>query len=306
MNLIAPPFTFGFDVLSYSIGTAYPRSIVVAGDDTYFISNGKVMVIRQGQFLEPVGRGKVTRYLFDAEFETEAIDQQQSFLRSDIDSTIIGAYDSYSNLIWWIYRVVGGDFYQSDFFLIYSIDEDRFTHGQLISPENRDMFEHVLSNLNTVNSGTAMTKGITLFSFDQSGGSTTEHAAWSLSSNTTLPIVLKSKILSANYIARASEREIHNIVINQVRLLYRTSTGSALSVPVTITLVASENENFPVGGTTTRIASSNNSNDDGWYPVDETIQGGFFTWQADIPAITGNSLREITGLEVDWEVAGEF
>ncbi len=317
INYVGPPFTFGRDLLSVNIGCYYPRSIIPVGQDVYFIGNGGIYLIQQGQNLIRIGTDKVLRFLFDTEYELDAIEQGSTVRGMELDSSVVGAYDSYTDTIWWLYQNVGSVPHNSNRIILYSIREDRFSFINLDdatdvvdedlvtsqSPvEELELFDHIQGEMNTVSSVQALSRAVMIFTRDGVDDALVPaHKAWQFISPNTLAATFTSKILSAHYI---SGKKFINIQINFVRFVFTVSKNAPINTGATLDFRASENPLLKLGFKQSSTLDSV-ADEDGWLALNPPLTGEYFEWELHIPSFAGNNIRELIGIDIRFEEAGK-
>lgn len=126
-NYVGLPVIWDFDQITNEQGTPYTRSIVSADNDVYFWGNGGIFAItNHGREIRRIGQGVIEKYLFDTRFQDTAI---RPAITDDIRhnwGAVFGAYDPYSGLIIWSYRLQGDAYGENSGILVYSRKEDRF------------------------------------------------------------------------------------------------------------------------------------------------------------------------------------
>ena len=96
------PVIWDYQVLSYGIGTPYPKSIVKVGNDVFFYSDGGFAVVRDGRSVEYVN-SSVRRFLGDPLFSNQGLIYKSQTTGIFEDLAVIGAYDSKSRNVFWFY-----------------------------------------------------------------------------------------------------------------------------------------------------------------------------------------------------------
>jgi hypothetical protein len=133
-DYVGLPLIFNFSQISAFQGTVYPRSVVVADDDIYFWGASSIFVIRE------VSHGYVDKYLFDSVFEPMRLDANAQFDVRENDSKVIGAYDPYSECIYWYYKTSNDSHFMNTGCLVYNPKDNRFSvlSGELDSSGHVD------------------------------------------------------------------------------------------------------------------------------------------------------------------------
>lgn len=139
MEYVGSPLIFNKFLLSSSVGTEYPFSVVPVGRDIYFFDGRVFRVLKNGQELIDLP-GDVNKFFNDLEFEPYSMLKKGNSILPYEESSIRGAYNYITNQIWWAYStrdywvdiLVGGSgeygFYRvPSHFLIYDIDSQRFS-----------------------------------------------------------------------------------------------------------------------------------------------------------------------------------
>ena len=127
VEYVGLPTVFNFPEITNSQGCPYPRSIVRYKADTYFWGSGGIFVIRNGAQVQEIGRGKISKYVFDSLFEANSLVADPTTDERQNASYVIGAFDPYSGLIFWSYRNDGRDNFRNNGMIVYNPQKDQFT-----------------------------------------------------------------------------------------------------------------------------------------------------------------------------------
>ena len=95
------------------------------------------------------------------------------------------------------------------------------------------------------------------------------------------------------------------IQINRIKPYYTTSDATELSSLQTITIESDDNPHLPTGTKVTKTAVSTEVDEDGWFPVKDTIGGGYFKLTYTFAWASGENLKEFLGFWVDFKPRGE-
>jgi hypothetical protein len=300
---------FSFDLLSINEGTSYPHGIVKVGDDVYFWGNGGIRVLRSGQAVQNVGDGQITRYLFDAQHSPYALAQEDFSDTILVDSQVIGAYDPITHSIFWLYRPISSPIGGFPRCLVYNITEDRTSTLSLSLPPNLSdqVICYILGTHNILHSQSSILRSLFLYSVDYDA-STKNHSIFQFIGRKTQEGILEGGITSSSVIT-GDELASSNIQINRVRPLTVVEPPHkgfdppvATRVPnVEITITGSQDPHMK--DSDEAFASWKVRDDDGWLHLDSPIQGEFFIFETVFKP--GNTqIREITHLEIDYEISG--
>lgn len=157
-------------VISYSVGTECPRSIVVGQDEVMWWAGDCFYRMRQGNDVaEPLGKGIVSRMLTDADFSDAAMRRAESPDMVTEDQRMIGDYDSRSGVFVWQYQGANDPDFRHTRQIYYSPAEDRWSIANLPGANMSGICQ--LPNTNT--SDTAELSGIIGVDYDGLGDSVT-------------------------------------------------------------------------------------------------------------------------------------
>lgn len=310
MSYIGPDIFFRFDLLSTREGTSFPRSIVKVGDDIYFWGSNGIKRVRSGQVVESVGEGQYSRYLFDGQYSAHAACQYDWPDTTKVDAQVIGAYDPITNCIFWLYQSVNTSLPALEFthrILVYNVTENRASTFDLPKPSVNPEFTHISSTTNLLTHRTSIVRGLSLFTYDPAGSGGENYSLQQFTGNTSQPIELQSGIISSESFVGQGD---YHIQINKIRPLTtiyspaKSLTNRGYQPPVSITVYSSDNPDMRVG-VDSSTASFRNRDEDGWYPLPSPQAGEYYSFTTTIPA-TSSQLREITHLEIQYTVLGEY
>lgn len=172
-----------FATLDLQASCRWPRSIVQYGDDTYFLTDGAVKVVRGGSVVEDIGDGQVNRFIFDSALAGNKIydDPAPNFGPS-------GAADPGSNQIVWSWRgsTEAGATVPSSHMVAYNPSERRWSYfepfsfgevagdaarGLAFKPRTGDAWTKLGNLLFLGNNVASGAEAISLYKFNSDGGS---------------------------------------------------------------------------------------------------------------------------------------
>jgi hypothetical protein len=307
MDYVGSDLIFTFDLLAVNEGTSFPRSIVKVGEDIYYWGHGSLQVIRSGQPPVSIGDGQFNRYLYDVQYNSEALAQEDHEEMALVDSQVVGDYDSNSGCLYWLYRPASGvQFGRDTRVFVYNIKEGRASTLVLDAPTVNPYFCHVHSVANSLHAQSDLLRNLFWYSYNPDGTGGENHSVHQFVGLRTHAGLLKSGIISSGAIVGEPD---HNIVITRVRPL--STVGMPIGVripelyrvPMTITVFSSNDPAMQEQSSTT--ATYQDRDDDGWFPLPNLQEGEFFTFDTDILGSPAQ-LREITFLEIDYEISGSY
>jgi hypothetical protein len=299
MDYVGSLEIFTFDTISYKDGTAYPRSIVTAGSDVYFMGGGSIKRIQEGRYVSDIGDGQVVRWLTDNENNDEAMAQRSNENTKLVDSQIIGAYDPITRCIYWVYTHEGAsDFNKERRILVYNTVEDRFTKLSIDSslPSNT-YISHIQTIFNTTVGGGPVTRLLQVFLYNPT---TDEHSLAHFTGGRYLNSSFESNIMDSETFARGEN--VNEIQIHRVRPIFRMEGTSPTYPSIRQTITSSHQPEM--SSTSAITVDSNQRSEAGWYPLDKIKGGEFYTFNTNIE-FAADQLRYFTHWEVEYEETGE-
>ncbi|MHA1951419.1 MAG: hypothetical protein ACW987_16335, partial [Candidatus Thorarchaeota archaeon] len=320
MSYVGPDIIFRFDLVSDNIGTPYNNSIVKVGDNVYFYSESGFYVMPGGGPPQPIGDGKITKFLTDSEFETYSVNSSKHPITLVNDIDIQGAYDQRSQLIWWLYRSKNADYdgdnetWNSDYIIVYNPKEDRWgiieqddlqealqTGASFTYTTDFTAIGSIRAPLGTSN---LLTRGVVFgYRDDQT---TDQIGIATLSSQYSTEVTFRTKRIGSKALGltRQGERP-KKFVTRGLRPVMYGTPESAFAPTVRFTVYAYQNP-----WTDTAIATSSEvssvTGDDGWYEINP-INGEFIEVQAKIDKrSTAFTLKDFMGIEIKVDTEGEY
>jgi hypothetical protein len=149
-DYVGPPLIYQRTTLSRTEGTAYPRSIVEDGNNVYFMGQGGLRLIANGQQVIPIGDTVVNKMLTDGLNENFAIKHSTSPRIFERESNVVGGRDFSSGLLVWLYNLKSlpsAEFGTLNGGIAFNPKENRFTRIEGLSQvglpfdEQTDLFK---------------------------------------------------------------------------------------------------------------------------------------------------------------------
>jgi hypothetical protein len=280
MSYVGPDIIFRFDLISKSVGTPYHKSVVQVGNDTYFFNPAGFFVMRGGGPPEPIGDGKITKYITDLEFESNSITSEITTDPSVNDNNVVGAYHPASQLLLWIYRSKNSAInpiyeylWYADFMLMYNPRENRWGIATLPgsisesgAPPVGSGYTQLTTNLNLESGVTYITRGINLIGWESPPvvGSGHDITVSEFRKETNRGATITTSVLSGRSFKMEPEK---NYVLSAVRPIFYGTPAGSFAPTVSFTIRSFDS---PTGTTTIRTQSVVNSQagDEGWYTFD--------------------------------------
>lgn len=313
------PTLWEFEEISGSQGTPYPRSIVKVGQDVFFWGSGGIFVItNSGRQLQRIGATKLEKYLFDTVYEPEALRPSPGSDVRENWGAVFGAYDPYSGLIFWSYRVQGDQYGANEGMVIYSTAEDRFTVGDgsdiqlplnlennvdptvLAQLQNWDMAE-LVGRGNIVTSETHYIRGIW----------PVQHVSPNMlvkkfNSSTYQPsIFLTNSFSSHSFPGVEQDNEIE---IQKLRPVFRSDYGLSGALNMDFLVVRSHTPNYEEYWV--ESLSYDDRDKHSWVTCSSQnggpLVGQFFKFAVILHGNQTNVMKEFIGLEVAYDAKGDY
>lgn len=287
-------------VISHFEGTVYPRSIVQVGRDAYFLDHDGFKVVRNGTRVDRVGAGAVDRMVTDSAFEERALIDTDSDTTPLAESVIVGTYDTLTGLIWWAIRSDTDANPISDWkngtFLIYNIFENRWAVVEVSGLTAT----HIWGLPPQAEASKSYARGVGVASI--SGGFPLDYRLnfERFLGTKTYESIFKTKIWSTEFIA-GPEAVGRDYLLSGVRPSYRMAPESSDRPNLEI-LVEAADDPLMQFDVLEETKSQEDANNDQWYPFQ--IQGEYFTIQVTFPELEGQTIREINGVQLEFEDAG--
>jgi hypothetical protein len=310
-TFVGPPLIWDIQVASYEEGTMYGSSIVPIDRDLFFFGSGGFRHLPYGSGVRPIGDGKITKMFTDKIYEDRALNQ---FATDDVrlvQNAIVGTYDQWSRLVFWLYRGIADNEYQNRMALVYSPWDDHWsvldlplsnTAGR--PPENvaNSGYSHLNSLPTLPTDDKPVTRGVIGF------GYTGTEATYERSLDTEhYDVHVQTKKLSSGSIAQAEGKVIK---IHGIRFI--TSIDQAIGelnfkAPIiSAVIVGAKDVHFTCDKVQeTVVTGSDNQDDNGWLMFDNPLPGEFFVVDAQYEALELELIEELLGFELDVEVGSK-
>jgi hypothetical protein len=306
---------FRLDEITRSVGTPYPRSVVLAEDVLYFWGGGCFWSLNPYSSADPVervGDEVLAAYMADPITSPNGLACYDPPDMASEDQVMVGWYDRAAHLIFWEYQGLTDTPYQHSKRVCYSPTEDRWTsiNGPVTS------YGVALPTVST--SDTHLTRGTIGFDYNVVAANATSW--YKFSGPTTLAITLKTQRRSLgldkadmpigprqrgftyvpdpkqDYEIRARVRDITPVW---------SSTSAAVSPQVSITVECSENPMVRPGSGSYRTMTTP------WLSAGETygfpvgLEGYWFIFTVNVAPISlPDMLYAFEGLYVSWDPKG--
>ena len=291
MSYIGYPGYWRWDVLSDAVGCAYPNSIVKYNEDIYFMSNHGLYVVRNGTTIEPVGEGKVWRFLFDREASDYAIKAVSSGDPRTHQLLVNGAAISSTPALMWSIRKGDDDEYRASMLFMFNPIEDRFTFGQY---DGLDI--STVCSMNTTSDDLApVTKGMLVATYDGADIQVKRFV-----SAYSYDLELRTGLFQI-------DKDIGSVQIMGIRPLYDLSVGN-INPDITVELLASDDEDIATslkyGSPTGRDERTSGEitydqrTQNGFYPV--TMRGQYFQIVLRISNMNHDDIHHVVGFTVSY------
>lgn len=309
VEYVGSPIVFNRFLLSNSVGTPYPASVVPVGRDIYFHDGSRFRVLRNGQELDQRFPSEVNKFLGDKKHEDFALIPSGDTLLSPADSTVQGIYDSQNNLIWWLIKTkysIPADDGEVDpptattahnVIVVYDVADERFT---VINGEaHPDLSEPV----ELVNQYMYLTNLLGLKSYYRDNLLTAK------------PVVAFKHLDGTHYVSQFSADVNRNVKvstgvfsiedvscnIHSIRPIYTVDTQEdAIDLPragIKMTIESADNPSMIFSNE----VESEDQNDEGWFMLRNSGSYHDVTFEMTAPV---NTLRELIGVEVEYSAEG--
>lgn len=304
--------TFREDVVSSTAGTKFPRSIVQVDRDVYFLDTDGFHVVRNGQYIEDIGVGKVNRMVTDTAFELRAVQPVDTDEIPAADSVAIGAYDQLTGLIWWALRATGSDggnpnpVWRNGTWVLYNPKEDRWAVVELALDPTTETDNltatHLWTMPSTAQASTSFARGVGVLSIDGPYPLDFRYRFRRFLGNTTYPAFFRTKVWTSQFMSGAEPGQ--EILINAIRPSYRMAPEATARPDVSVLARAADDPLMQFDVVEDEVSLSQ-ANEDMWFPLVD-ISGEYFQFEITVPSLLNETIREIRGIELDFQPAGEF
>lgn len=304
--------TFRQDVVSATAGTKFPRSLVQVDRDVYFLDTDGFHVVRNGQYVEDIGVGKVNRMVTDTAFELRAVQPVDTDEIPVADSVAIGAYDQLTGLIWWALRATGSEggnpdpIWRNGTWVLYNPKEDRWAVVELEGPTESETDDFTATHLWTMPSAaqasTSFARGIGFLSIDGPYPLDFRYRFRRFLNIRTFPAFFRTKVWTSAFISGSEPGQ--EILINAIRPSYRMSPEPTARPNVSVLARAADDPLMQFDIIEDEVDLSQ-ANEDMWFPLVD-IEGEYFQFEITVPSLLNETIREIRGIELDFQPSGEF
>ncbi len=282
-------------VVSRSIGTDYPRSIVQGQDEVMWWGGDCFYRYREGGLAEPLGKGIISRFLTDANFSDGAIKRVEPGDMAIEDQIMVGAYDARSGVFLWSYQGANDFDWRHSRAIAYNPAEDRWALFNIPSAN----VSAIAQLPNTTTSNSAELSGIVGLDFD--GLRTTwfqydSRGAYAASFRTKKFAVQLDE----------SERPLMVRITGIIPVFSVSYTPTGLTPPdITVTLEMATDPGMQEGYDTEAYTSTYSDDERDMLPFD--LHGVYARITVDVAAATGRAfamLDAFEGLYIQWETRG--
>lgn len=310
-TFVGPPLIWDIQVASYEEGTMYGSSLVTIDRDIFFFGSGGFRHLPYGSGVRPIGDGKITKMFTDKIYEDRAVNQ---FATDDvrlIQNAIVGTYDQWSRLLFWLYRGIADNAYKNRMCVIYNPWSDQWSILDLPLSNTagrpaEDVVDSGYSHINALptlpTDDRPVTRGV--IGFGWTGGEITYERSLNPAH---YPVKLRTKILSSGALAGAHGKiiKVHGIrfVVTQDEAIGELNFQQPT---VTATMTGALDVNFrcdPVQETV--VSGADNRNENGWLMFDDPLPGEFFKLEAEWDGIEAELVKDFSGFEVDVEIGSK-
>lgn len=294
---VGQPEVFLPNLLSDSIGTPFPRSIV-AGQGEVFFWGGECFyrqAMAPGAVPLPLGKGVISRYLTDNLFSEGALRAASPAGFAEEDQVMIGAWDPHAGLVVWIYQGRTDAEWRHTRAVVYNPGEDRWSAWNIPSGNLSCLF----TLPNTLDAGTHQLKG--LLGLDYDGTNST----WlRFDDSATYEVTTRSKVFP---IALEQEGRPRRVRLKGVLPIFTADPlqglGQSPAWPsVTVQVESGEDPRFFIAPATKSYTASSAADHRQWFPFDQ--EGYFFRITVTIPTMATRVMRSLDTLALDWELRG--
>lgn len=293
-SFVGPPLIWDIQVASYLEGTMYPESIVQIDRDHFFMGNGGFRHLPFGGAVRPIGDNKITKMFTDRIYEDRALLQFYSEDLKEIDNSLVGCYDAWSRLIFWLYRGVADNAYENRAVIIYNPWEDRWSTMDLELP-----YSHTNALPTLPMDDRTLTRGWIGFG-NRSNQITYERSL----SPESYPVHYQTLRMSSAILAdaRGMVIKVHGIrpivTIEEARdtLNFSSPVIEATMAGSTDVMLTCDRVEYTVS------TGSDNENRNGWLMFDKPLVGEYFLLDIRYSEVEDELLRELIAFEVDCEI----
>lgn len=278
-------------LISGSVGTPYPRSIVQGQGEVFFWGGESFYRLPPGGFPQPLGKGVISRYLTDTQFSDGAIRQKAPASMAEEDQRMVGAWDPHSGLVVWTYQGRNDTEWRHSRAVVYNPEEDRWAVWD-ISGAN---ISAPLQFPNTINDDAHETKGLIGFDWDS-----TNSRWFRFDDANTYQVFLRTKTFP---IAMEQDGRPRLVRLKGVLPVYTTNPGEfGATWPNISVQVEAWHDPRRVPAAEFQGYFQSQADSRNWFPHD--LEGYFFRIVISMPPMSGKIVRSFDGVYLDWELRG--
>lgn len=302
--------TFREDVVSSTAGTKFPRSLVQVDRDVYFLDTDGFHVVRNGQYVEDIGVDKVNRMVTDTAFELRAVQPVDTDEIPVADSIAIGAYDQLTGLIWWALRATGSEggdpdpIWRNGTFVLYNPKEDRWAVVELTeSPETETddlTATHLWTMPSAAQASTSFARGVGILSIDGPYPLDFQYRFRRFLGIETYEAFFRTKVWSSQFISGSEPGQ--ELTMNSIRPSYRMAPEASARPNISIRVRAADDPLMQFDIVEDEV-DLEDANEGMWFPLVD-VEGEYFQFEITIPRLVNETIREIRGIELNFEPAG--
>jgi len=296
MTYVGLPPIFQFDMVMEGVGCSHPQSIVSAGGDIYFWGGGAIHRVGAAGYQRLSGQ-RIEKYIFDTTYEPNGLLNVYGNDSRENDAVVWGAFDSYSGLIWWLYRTTDDvDQNKLNNAVVYSVTEDRFT---TIQDDTLDL-TLLLSQQNVATDEPVLHRSMQAF---RDVDTTIEYLKFI--GDDTYAGTLKTKIITPTSWGSDVGKDAEIMFVRPMYISQPdTAAYASTELPnFTITLTGSQDPTLRIAQQT-RTVNRVDENRQGWIPI-KPINSEFWQFEVTIPAMYRSTVKEFLGLQIRTREAGD-
>lgn len=293
---IGSPLWFRFDVVSDTIGTTEPGSIVKWGEWFYFHgTDGRFYRTTGQEQPEPIDDG--LEYFYADPQRPERIRRVGSNYPHELQNRVFGGYDRGSKCIWWVFRGAGDDPFENTKVLIYNVLEERWSTHEITWTLGAGGLSALFQLPNVEHDAGYLAYGIGALRYDKAAA----EVSYVLPYGDEAIFEVETPVEPADPSGDATG------LISHVRPLYRlrdSSTRDSKKNPLRWLQIEMRtwDEYGQESNARTQTLLAQNSNDYGW--VECELKGKFVQGKLSLNSDAGNALDlvELIGIQVKMEL----
>jgi hypothetical protein len=291
------------DVLTDSVGTPFPRSIVQGQGEVFFWGGESFYRFPRapGSVPLPLGKGLIARMLTDTDYSDAAIRQATPAGMKEEDQRIVGAWCAHSGLLVWTYQGKDDDEWRHSRAVVYNPDEDRWSVWHLGPFVVEDQafvggdIAAMFSQPNTTDDSTHELKGVLGLDWDG-----TNSRWFRFDGGGVYEATLRTKTFPVAMEQDGRPRLVR--LKGVLPLLTGEAKGSATLPDITVRVESGLDPRFVIAPVVAEYTASGAADSRRWLPFDQ--EGYWFRITVTVPAATGKAMRTFDGVYLDWEVRG--